>query len=67
MGESTFKTRLQTEEAELLVKMENLNAFRLTDKFKELEIVQQELLHIQFAAMMTYINCLTARIATIKE
>lgn len=58
---STFKERLLTEKAELDEKRSKLEAFQ------KIEPVQMTLLNIQAQAMLTYSQCLTERLAWLKE
>lgn len=58
-----FKERLQVEAEELREKRVKLNHFiAYANEFDELDKAQQELLRIQSSAMLTYSNCLEARI-----
>jgi hypothetical protein len=59
---SDFKTRLETEKVELEEKLDKLDAFLLSEKSKEIDDVQNALLHVQATAMNTYLQCLKERI-----
>jgi hypothetical protein len=59
---SDFKTRLETEKVELEQKLDKLDAFILSEKSKEIDDVQNALLHVQATAMNTYLQCLKERI-----
>ena len=57
-----FEVRLIKEKEDLEQKIVKLGAFLDSDKFNEIELVQQSLLNIQFLAMTTYLTCLQERI-----
>lgn len=57
-----FKTRLVEEAQQLTEKFEKLHEFIESDKFKTLDLINQNLLKIQYASMATYIECLMTRI-----
>lgn len=58
-----FKKRLQIEHMELREKLTKLNHFLVySNEFDKLDTVEKELLRIQSSAMLTYSNCLKARI-----
>ena len=59
---SDFKDRLIDEQAQLEEKLNKLDAFRMSDKMKDVDDVQKALLHVQSAAMNTYNQCLKERI-----
>ena len=59
---SDFKTRLVEEQAQLEEKLNKLNDFNQSEKVKEIDPVQKDLLLIQAGAMYTYNECLKARI-----
>lgn len=59
---SDFRTRLETEKAELSEKLEKLRDFIASEKFQEIDAVQMTLLNIQVKAMETYSQCLLERI-----
>jgi len=59
---STFMERLVTEKSELDTKLDKLAAFKVSENFAKIEIIQQSLLDIQFKAMETYSQCLRERI-----
>ena len=63
---SDFKTRLKTENDELLDKVIKLEDFLATEKANEIDKDQLMLLGIQLNAMRTYLGCLTARIDRLK-
>lgn len=58
-----FKTRLVEEQAQLEEKLNKLNDFNQSEKVKEIDPVQKDLLLVQAGAMYTYNECLKARIA----
>ena len=60
---SDFKTRLVEEQAQLEEKLDKLNDFNQSEKVKEIDPVQKDLLLVQAGAMYTYNECLKARIA----
>lgn len=60
---SDFKTRLVEEQAQLEEKLNKLNDFNQSEKVKEIDPVQKDLLLVQAGAMYTYNECLKARIA----
>ena len=60
---SDFKTRLVEEQAQLEEKLNKLNDFNQSEKVKEIDTVQRDLLLVQAGAMYTYNECLKARIA----
>lgn len=60
---SDFKTRLIEEQAQLEKKLMKLDAFRMSEKFEEIDDVQKALLNVQSATMNTYNQCLKQRIA----
>lgn len=60
---SDFKNRLFKEESDLLTKINKLYDFTQSDKFDEVDDVQQGLLLIQLEAMRTYYIILTIRIS----
>ena len=53
---SDFKERLIDEQAQLEEKLNKLDAFRMSEKFEEIDDVQKALLNVQSAAMNTYNN-----------
>lgn len=57
-----FKTRLVDEYNQLEEKLNKLDAFLISDKVDGIEDVQNALLHVQAAAMNTYLQCLRERI-----
>ena len=60
---SDFKTRLVEEQAQLEEKLNKLNDFIQSEKVKEIDPVQKDLLLVQAGAMYTYNECLKARIS----
>ena len=60
---SDFKTRLVEEQVQLEAKLNKLNDFNQSEKVKEIDPIQRDLLIIQAGAMYTYNECLKARIA----
>lgn len=60
---SDFKTRLVEEQAQLEEKLNKLNDFNQSEKVKEIDAIQKDLLLVQAGAMYTYNECLKARIA----
>ena len=59
---SDFKTRLQVEASELEEKLNKLDSFLISEKSKEIDDVQNALLHVQATAMNTYFQCLKERL-----
>ncbi len=59
---SNFKERLVEEQAQLEEKLMKLDAFRMSEKFEEIDDVQKALLNVQSAAMNTYNQCLKERL-----
>ena len=59
----TAKERVEKEKEDLIAKGEKLQAFIQSEKFKELPYAQQRLLSEQFNIMLSYIDCLTARLS----
>ena len=59
---SDFKTRLIEEQVQLEERLEKLNAFNDSEKAKEIDPVQKDLLIIQAGAMYTYNEVLKIRI-----
>jgi len=57
-----FKERLVEEQAQLEEKLMKLDAFRMSEKFEEIDDVQKALLNVQSAAMNTYNQCLKERL-----
>ena len=57
---------LEIEKQELLDKSYKLQDFTNTEKFKDLSLINKDLLIAQLGAMRTYKHILTARITTIK-
>lgn len=57
-----FEVRLIKEKEDLEQKIVKLGNFIGSEKFDEIELVQQSLLNIQFLAMTTYLTCLQERI-----
>ena len=60
---SDFKARLVEEQAQLEEKLNKLNDFNQSEKVKEIDPFQKDLLLVQAGAMYTYNECLKARIA----
>ena len=60
---SDFKERLVEEQAQLEEKLNKLNDFNQSEKVKEIDQVQKDLLLVQAGAMYTYNECLKARIS----
>ena len=65
VAEDNFKTRLLKEEKQARERLEKLQPFILSEKFKELDPVEARLLLIQFPAMSTYHQVLVARLELI--
>jgi len=59
--EGTFATRLLTERAELLARLEKLAPFLGTDQFRSLPPGQRSMLEVQHVAMCQYLDVLTRR------
>ncbi len=57
---------LEIEKQELLDKSYKLQDFTNTEKFKDLSLINKDLLIAQLGAIRTYKHILTARITTIK-
>ena len=57
-----FKTRLKTEQKELESKLDKLDNFILSDKFKGVDDVQRALMQVQATAMNSYNQCLKERL-----
>ena len=57
-----FIGRLKEERVELEEKLNKLNAFNQSEKFKTVGDDQRSLLLIQAGAMYTYLECLKARL-----
>lgn len=55
--------RLQAELSELQDRLQKLNAFRSSDKFRELDAINQNLLHRQALVMTDYVAVLQERLA----
>lgn len=64
---SNFKDRLLEEKQQLDERREKLSGFQSSDKFAEIDPVQQTLLNIQAQAMATYSQCLAERISWIGQ
>lgn len=64
---TTFKDRLLMEKNELNEKRSKLYDFMGSPAFRKIEPVQQSLLPVQFAAMVTYEECLTQRIMWLEK
>ena len=60
-----FKTRLVDEKNQLSIKLDALDSFITSDKFKDVNDVQKALLQVQSTAMNTYLQCLKERIERI--
>ena len=58
---------LEIEKQELLDKSYKLQDFTNTDQFKDLSLINRDLLVAQLGAMRTYKHILTARITILKE
>lgn len=65
MAEETFKDRLVTERAELVVKIKALNKFLIGGNHSMIDPAQLALLRIQYSAMETYSRCLQERLLTL--
>lgn len=61
----TFLDRLKDEMNKLDEKIDKLDTFIMSDKFKELSQIQQVLLNVQVSAMETYWKCLAERLENI--
>lgn len=61
-----FLTRLKEEKAQLDERKSKLEAFIGSDKFVQIDGVQQTLLNIQVQAMATYSQCLLERITRLE-
>ena len=58
-----FKKRLETERTELEERINKLDDFLLSEKVKEIDLIQKSLLNIQSSAMNTYLKCLDERLS----
>ena len=61
MKEDTWLTRLEQERTELFTKLLKLHEFTLTEAFKKLPEVDQDLLQTQYCSMFTYHSILSMR------
>lgn len=59
---SDFKSKLITEANELKEKMDELNAFTITDEFFSVDELQKMLLRLQLHSMMAYYKTLELRV-----
>ena len=66
-SESTFIERLEIEHKQLKEKIDKLNIFTSSDKFKSLTSEHQILLEMQFGYMIDYYKVLEKRLKLIKE
>jgi hypothetical protein len=57
-----FKSRLETEKAELESRLDRLNSFNQSEKVETIDPIQKSLLIIQAGAMYTYLECLKERL-----
>lgn len=62
-----FKTRLITEEQELNIKIEKLESFLNSDKIKNIDKDQLDLLNSQLKAMKKYTHCLKMRLHLLEK
>ena len=60
---SDFKTRLVEEQSQLEEKLNKLDDFNQSEKVKEIDPVQKDLLLVQTGVMYASNECLKARIA----
>lgn len=60
-----LKLKLVKEKESLERKLDKLDAFLSSDKANEIDNAQKGLLHVQAAAMNTYLQCLKERIERI--
>ena len=63
----TFKERLIDEQNQLEDKIQKLDSFISSPKFKEIEPIQKSLLDVQFFAMQTYSSILSERISHLEK
>lgn len=63
---NTFYDRLEDERLQLANKMEKLEYFINSEKFSDIDVIQQSLLRIQLLSMSTYHQCLVERIEWLK-
>lgn len=63
----SFIDRLKTEKNDLITKIEKLESFIVSDKFFDIDEVQQSLLSVQLTSMKTYYVCLAERIKWIEK
>lgn len=61
-AEDTFITRMEQESQELFEKLIKLHTFSVSERFKDLSEVDQELLHMQYCNMYSYHGILCSRI-----
>lgn len=61
LKEDTWLTRLEQERTELFTKLLKLHEFTLTEAFKKLPEVDQDLLQTQYCSMFTYHSILSMR------
>ena len=62
MADNEFINRLQTEHAELGIKIDKLVSFIDSPAFEKIASVQQALLKIQYQSMLTYKMCILERL-----
>lgn len=63
--ESTFKSRLIEEKAQLDERLQKLTSFQKSENFGKIDVIQQRLLNIQCQAMATYSQCLLERLTAL--
>lgn len=67
MEEETFLTRLVKERDELKDRLDKLDNFLMSDKAKEIDPIQRDLLQIQSTSMNTYLTCLETRLGRLNK
>ena len=63
---STFLERLEDESSELFAKILKLNDFIGSEKFSDIDEIQQVLLQVQLKTMEAYLQCLNERLFQLK-
>ena len=63
---STFLERLENEIDKLRGRLLRLNEFIVSEKFNNIDEIQQILLNVQEKAMQTYLQCLRERLFQLK-
>ena len=66
MYQNKIKNSVQKELNELNEKIKKLSTFLDSEEIKEIDKLQQELLNMQYDAMVDYQSCLNARLKNLK-